>query len=46
MKTKNKNYYKYKKLEDNLYKQQIHKLTNDLEKLKHKINKKSTNMIS
>ena len=34
-----------KKLEDNLYKQQIQKLTDDLEKLKHKINKKSTNKI-
>jgi hypothetical protein len=35
----------YKKIEDNLYKQQIEKLTDDLEKLKHKINKKSTNKI-
>ena len=34
-----------KKYEDNLYKQQIQKLTDDLEKLKHKINKKSTNKI-
>ena len=34
-----------KKSEDNLYKQQIQKLTDDLEKLKHKINKKSTNKI-
>ena len=35
----------YKKIEDNLYKQQIEKLTDDLEKLKHKIKKKSTNKI-
>ena len=34
-----------KKYEDNLYKQQIEKLTDDLEKLKHKIKKKSTNKI-
>jgi hypothetical protein len=34
-----------KKYEDNLYKQQIQKLTDDLEKLKHKMNKKSTNKI-
>ena len=35
----------YKKIEDNLYKQQIEKLTEGFEKLKHKINKKSTNKI-
>ena len=34
-----------KKYEDNLYKQQIEKLTEGFEKLKHKINKKSTKKI-
>jgi len=34
-----------KKIEDDLYKKQIEKLTDGFEKLKHKINKKSTNKI-
>jgi hypothetical protein len=35
----------YKKIENELYKQQIEKLTDDIEKLKHTINKKKTNKI-
>jgi hypothetical protein len=35
----------YKKIENELYKQQIEKLTDDIEKLKHTINKKNTNKI-